>query len=157
MGHVGRIRSVEIGGHVIEDVLATFSTAAENDGSDYDDAMIGFALLRQFNVVFDYPHGRMFLEPNNSYGESQEFNMSGLELRPGHAGLVVRAVMPASPAADAGLREGDVITEINGVPACQYKLWELRALFRMLEQTVKLKYMRGGKEREVAIVLRRLL
>ena len=157
VGHVGRVRRVDIGGYELDDVLANFSTAADCDDSDYDDAMIGFALLKQFNLVFDYPHQRMFLGPNKHYGEAQEFDMSGLELRPGNASLVVRWVVPVSPAAEAGLREGDVITAINGVPARQYRSFELHDLFRKPGNTVTLEYSRDGGKREVTIVLRRLL
>jgi hypothetical protein len=68
VGHVGHIRSFEIGGYKLENVRGNFSTAAENDGTDYDDVMIGFALLEQFHAVFDYPHARVFLSPNKRFG-----------------------------------------------------------------------------------------
>jgi hypothetical protein len=35
-----------------------------NAGGDY--ALLGYDFLKHFNYVFDYPHGRMFMEPNKN-------------------------------------------------------------------------------------------
>jgi S1-C subfamily serine protease len=39
-----------------------------------------------------------------------------LELKPGAQGLVVTSVDPSGPAADAGIRRGDVIEQVNRQP-----------------------------------------
>jgi serine protease Do len=40
----------------------------------------------------------------------------GLSVAPGRSGLEVTGVDPSGPAADAGIREGDVLEEVNGAP-----------------------------------------
>lgn len=154
MGHVGRIRSIKIGTYAIEDVLAEFRSSAQNENTEYDDAMIGFALTKQFNVVFDYPHHRIFLEPNKNFGERIEFDMSGLLLRPARDGLVITDVVPGSPGADAGLQTGDRLTAIDGRPVREYKRWELSELLKERGKKVRITYRRGEKEDSADVKLR---
>jgi hypothetical protein len=157
-GHFGRVRGVRIGGFHVDNVLAGFSAAAEGDSTDFDDAMVGFGLLSQFNVVFDYPHQKMYLEPNERHGVPLEYNMSGLEWKPVRGGgFEVERIIPASPASDAGIEVGDLITRVNGRPINDYKFWELRPVFRQRGATVTLDYSRDGETREAVLVLRRLI
>jgi len=37
--------------------------------SDYVAGTIGAQTLRQFKVIFDYPHREMILEPNDHFGD----------------------------------------------------------------------------------------
>ncbi len=75
---------------------------------------IGQHILRQFNLVFDFPRGKLYLEKSASYGKPDIFNRAGLVLDPDPDNLKVKLVVPGSPAAKAGLVEEDVITLING-------------------------------------------
>lgn len=70
-----------------------------------------------------------------------------------NAGALVGEVTRSSPAADAGLREGDVITEFNG-----RKITSSQQLRLMASQTapgtkVPVKFLRDGKETEVTVKL----
>ena len=44
------------------------------------DGIIGTEILRRYKVIWDYPHSRVVLEPNNRVSEPYEYNMSGLSL-----------------------------------------------------------------------------
>jgi hypothetical protein len=156
-GHTGRVRSVRIGRYKIDNVLAGF-TAPGNDERTDDDAYIGFCLLSRFNVIFDYPGRRMFVEPNSRYSDAFEYGMSGMVLRkgPGETHAIV-TIHPNSPAAEAGLAVGDLITRVNGRPAGEFKSWELQPLFQQKGSTVDLGVSRDGKEWEVSLILRRLI
>jgi predicted aspartyl protease len=75
---------------------------------------IGLRILKQFTITFDYPHGKMYLEKNSNYGKPDIFNRAGLLLNLEPDDLKIETVIPRSPAARAGLAEGDVITQIDG-------------------------------------------
>jgi hypothetical protein len=156
-GHLGRVRRIEIGDYAVEDALAGFVPAA--DGSTaYDEAMIGLGLLSSFNLVFDYPGHRMFLEPNRTYSDPFEYNMSGMWLRPSRDGYwEIEHVLEGSPAIDAGLRAGDKITRINGEPAEAYGFWDLDPMMRQPGGTLELEILRGDESLQVTIVLRRVI
>jgi hypothetical protein len=96
-GHFGRVRSVEIGGHRLDDVLATFSPV-EHGGYENVDVVIGMGIFSRFNIVFDYPGRRMFFEPNRRFEEPFEFNMSGMRLLKARDGAhVIVGTHPDSP------------------------------------------------------------
>jgi len=156
-GHLGRVRSVLVGGYTFDNVLAGFQ-APDGDGRTDDDAYIGFGLLSRFNVVFDYNGKRMFVEPNRRFSEPFEYNMSGMMMRPGAEGaFVVVKVYPGSPADEAGLKRGDLITHIDGEPTAGRKTWDFSPLFLEEGRTLDLGVSSGGEARVVSIVLRRMI
>jgi hypothetical protein len=66
-GYLGHVSRLAIGGYAVENVLTAFKLAGEG-ASVFGDTMIGMPLLQRFNLVFDYFHGRLFLEPNRAFG-----------------------------------------------------------------------------------------
>lgn len=157
MGYVGRLPWIEIGKYTIKDVLVAY--AAEDNGLQaQEEAMIGLGLLSRFNLVFDYSRQRLIIEPNATFGTAFEYDMSGLSMRMGTDGaLDVADVFDDSPAAEAGLRVGDVITRINGRRAGEIDLHELLAVMTQKGKTVKLTARRDGREWDVKLVLRRVI
>ena len=67
-GHKGTAHSVTIAGYELSDVFAGFQ---DPDGrTDNDQAgIIGMSLFQRFKVIFDYPGGRMILEPSGRFTE----------------------------------------------------------------------------------------
>lgn len=156
-GYFGRVCCVEIGGYRLDSVVAGF-VAPEYTGNMYHEAMIGMELMSRFNIIYDYPHQRVFLEPNQTFSDPFEYNMSGLSMRRGRGDyLEILSVHPDSPASDAGLEIGDRVIRINGKEAIKYDVWELRPLLRKEGKTLTLSVLRGNQELEVSIVLRRLI
>jgi hypothetical protein len=116
---------------------------------------IGLHILRQFNVVFDFPHGTMYLEKNSSYGKPDIFNRAGLALDYDPEHLKIKTVFPGSPGAKAGLAEEDVITQIDGKPPTDdsIQIAFTQPVGTVLHLTVK----RGEKTRTVLVVLKDVL
>jgi serine protease Do len=70
-------------------------------------------------------------------------------------GALVASVAPDSPAAGAGLKEGDVITEVNGDPVIGSGALSSRIGLSAPGQTVKLKVWRDGSAHDLSIKLAR--
>ena len=67
-GYLGRIHSLRIGDYVLEDVVTAFTPVAAG-ATVYGNTMIGMPLLERFNLVFDYFHDHLYLEPNRAFQE----------------------------------------------------------------------------------------
>jgi predicted aspartyl protease len=116
---------------------------------------IGLRLLRQFTLVFDYPHGKMYLERNSNYGKPDIFNRAGLVLDPDPDQLTVKTVIPSGPAARAGIAEDDVITQINGRPPDDDTVFS--AFVQPVGTVVHLTVRNGQASRTVSLVLQDIL
>jgi S1-C subfamily serine protease len=72
--------------------------------------------------------------------------------------LLVVTVLPNAPAAAAGIIAGDVITEVNGLPASSVGQAEFGVLTKSSDGTViHLKVVREGIARSVALTLKELV
>jgi hypothetical protein len=124
------------------------------------DGIVGGEILRRFTVTLDYPHKRMLFTPNATLREPFEFDMAGFGFKAASLKfdrILVRYVIPHTPAAEAGLQEGDEIVAVDGRPAPALTIAGLRELFQQPEKRYVLRVRRGGEEREVTIVTRRLV
>ena len=139
---------------------ATLSSGGFEDRADA--GTIGGELLRRFTVTLDYPRDRILLEPNGLFDAPVREDLSGIFLlRAEGAGfdtLVVSAVTPGSPAAEAGVREGDVLLAVDGVPASRLRI---AGVFERLRsgtgETRTLLVERDGTTIEVRLPLRPML
>jgi hypothetical protein len=156
-GYLGRVATVRIGGYEVKDVLAAF-VSKEHSDQTFSEVMIGLGLLSRFNLVFDYSRQRLFVEPNRSFADPFEHDMSGMVLETGEGGYytVVR-VYEDSPARNAGVQKGDRIATINGKPATEVGFWDLRVMMRQKGETVTLVVERGGEKLQIALKLRRVV
>lgn len=156
---VGRAESVRIGGFTLTQPVAAFPSAG-TFGSEGIAGNIGTAILRRFKVVFDYSRKRVHLEPAKNFADPFEFDMSGLGLAsegPSFSVLKVSRVLPGTPAAEAGLRQGDEIVAVGGRPAADMRLAELREHLRRPGQTILFRVRRGAEELDVQLKTRRLV
>jgi len=116
---------------------------------------IGLRILRQFNIVFDGPHGKMYLEKNANYGKPDVFNRAGLVLDNYPAHLKIKTVIPGSPGAKAGLKQDDIITLIDGKPPTDNTM--VSAFTQPVGTVVHLTVRRGSITRTVSLALRQIL
>ncbi len=134
-------------------VLSTDTQGAESSSTVAGN--IGLHILRQFNIVFDAPHGKMYLEKNANFGKPEIFNRAGLMLDPDPENLKIKTVIPRSPGARAGLKEEDVITQIDGKPPTDETLQS--AFTQPVGTVLCLTVRRGTKTHTVSLVLRNIL
>lgn len=156
---IGRLPGLRIGRFEIERPLVLLA----RDGSFAEPGAagnIGCGLLRRFRTIFDYPHGRVLLEPNERFAEPEELDMSGLAFQSGATAsdeLPIERIRAGSPAEEAGLRPGDRLVTIDGRPVAEVGLEQVRALLREDGRERSLAIRRGQERLDVRVRLRRLL
>jgi serine protease Do len=87
------------------------------------------------------------------YGQDVTADMAGLLNQTKAQGVVVAQVEQGSPAAKAGLREGDVILEVNGKPAESYDAFRNQVAMMKPGDEIKLGVAREGKNVQLAVTL----
>ncbi|MFA6945092.1 MAG: PDZ domain-containing protein, partial [Pedobacter sp.] len=135
-GYIGRISSLQLGKYSLNDVIASFP--------DYEDVgarvfsinrngNMGLAILKRFNVVFDYNRSAMYIKPATPLKESFEHDMAGMEISAAGKSferLVITRIEPSSAAEQAGLMKGDEILAINFKAVSEMSLSEIDNMFR---------------------------
>ena len=158
---LGRLHDFAVGKYEARDVIAGFAQPGKNDRADPKIAgTIGGGYLRRFTVVLDYPHQRLYLEPNAHFTDYAEADMSGLAIiarGPGLKTFEITAIMPNTPGAEAGLQKGDIIAGIDDEAAADLSLIAVRDLFRQIGHKYKLLIERNGQTISITIQMRRLV
>lgn len=160
-GRIGRVSRFQFGGFVVEHPVANFSQdAAGDDSDDVTAGIIGSEVLRRFKIIVDYSRKQIILEPNKQFSVAYEFDMSGASLAAGGEGFKifkVRSLIENSPATEADLRVGDIITAINGKLTAKMTLEQIRRMFRQTGKTYKLSVKRNESPLEITFKTRRIV
>ena len=144
----------------MQNPVTTFvpGNSGEEDTTDYA-GLIGAEILRRFKVTIDYSRKQVLLEPNKHFREAYEFDMSGMSLTSGvdFKTFKVRTLIENSPATEAGLRIGDIITAIDGKSTAKLTLEEIRRMFRQERRRYSLSIKRGESLFPLKLKTRRLI
>jgi hypothetical protein len=157
---IGRPKEIQIGPHTIEGAVAAFSPSPAGPSGSEIAGAIGGGILKRFSVVFDFAHQQLILTPNLRMHELEEEDKSGLSIvakGPGWKQFEIDAILPGTPAANAGIKTGDVIAGIDEDPSADLTLIQVRELFRQPDHKYKLTIERGGQTLQVSFQTRRLL
>lgn len=162
-GYRSRIDKLIIGKYIFDDVSCSFPDSSSIAYSEeYDikgrNGSIGGELMRRFHVIFDYPNKQILLRKNRFFKDDFNFNMAGFDAEAPYGLLpiyTVKFVREKSPAAESGLKEGDMIVRINGLDASNYKLSEIYNMTHgRAGRKIRLKINRNGKILKIKIKLR---
>lgn len=110
----GWLRNLTLGSFVVQTPKVIFHPV-KSWGEGRISGVLGAGTLRMFDVIFDYPHGQLWLKPNSQFDQLRRAGIGlGLAADPidFHRVLVGR-VEPKSEAEKAGLRRGDIILAIG--------------------------------------------
>lgn len=154
---VGRLAAITIGPYSVRNPAVALSRDTEGSFARPGIGVnLGGSFLHRFTVTVDYAHGQITLEPNAQYSDAFPFDASGLVLvaeGTDFSQFVVRAIIPASPAAEAGIREGDRIS----LGGRRFTLDGLRRKLSAAGQTITLRVTSGGATRTLKLKLRALI
>ena len=158
---LARADSLQLGTFVIvhPDVALSIATRGSTADPSYDGA-IGAEVLRRFKVIFDYSQNQVILERTSVADEPFDADMSGASLGAGGPDFkvfTVEHILENSPMFESGVREEDVIIAINGRPASEYTLDQLRQMLKKDGQEYQLSIQRGTQKLQLKVVLRRLI
>jgi hypothetical protein len=156
----GRISALRFGSLELDSPIAALhgdSSGVLSSGGTFD-GNVGGEILRHFTVYLDYPHSRMFLEPNSSFAEPFEIDMTGMGFTPARKpdGRVAW-VLPNTPATSAGIQPGDIVLAVDGQELDERVFVELLKRSRRPDERIGLKVRRGTESMTVTLVTRRLI
>ena len=102
---------------------------------------------------------KIWLEPGAKYGEREGFTRFGAQIAKHGDRMVVGQLLAKSPAADAGLREGDEVVTIDGRPVASLDPDQLEQRFERgkVGEKVVVELRRDDKPKKVTVKLRDLL
>jgi predicted aspartyl protease len=118
---------------------------------------IGGQLLGRCRVTFDYARKRVVFEPGPEFDARFEADMLGATLTRVTGGFTVRWVGADTPALEAGLEIGDLVTHVDGQATEKVDTASLRKRFQREGREVRLRVMRGAVGFERTVTLRRLI
>ena len=153
LGHI-QLGPFKINAPIVGLSIDTVGSMAAED----NDGPIGNEIMRRFKVTIDYSRQRLMLEPNSHLSEPFESDMSGISIDAQGKDcriFKVEDVTEKSPAADAGILNGDEIVAIDGKPANQFTSSRIEKLLMQDGAVRSLTLRRDGKIRLATIKLRR--
>ncbi|AMR29149.1 hypothetical protein A0257_20005 [Hymenobacter psoromatis] len=164
-GSLGRVATMQLGHYRLPQVLTSFpdSTQVHERLSGTErlrNGSIGYEVLKRFTTVIDYPHHQLLLRPTATLREPFEHDMCGLDLLatgPDYRRYLVQRVVPGSPAASAGIAEGEELLSVNFLPINVLSLTDLSHLLHSQDGRVLLLLLRrhDGELHTTSIRLKR--
>lgn len=158
-GYVMRGKMLTIGPVKLPDVVTSLSLQTRGSFAQPTyQGNVGGKILKHFVVTFDYANHTMYLkslQPGSLTGIGA-YDRAGMWINEAKDGMQVMDVTAHGPAGQAGIRIGDVVTEVDGKPATAIHVYDLRdrlshdAPGTVVHFTVR----RDGKVHAVAVTLR---
>jgi aspartyl protease/PDZ domain-containing protein len=128
----GHIDALDLGGLKVTNIPINMSVNTTGAYASKNFAgTVGESIYRRYHVFLDYPHERVILLPTNAVNDPFPERMTyGLSILASGADLhtyTIVSVRPGSQAEKDGFQKGDIVTALDGKPAAQFTLAELRA------------------------------
>lgn len=159
VGYSGKIDRFRFGKTNFENLVTSFQ--APDSWLDEDEiireGIIGNYLLDQFRVVFDFPASKLLLKPLKRKLKPLSYDKSGLIIYAfgkDFRNYYIHHVIPGSPAAEAGILKGDVLTHLGIWPSRFYSLNGINNKFSGRDKDVTLTITRSGIKKQVRFTLR---
>ena len=154
-GNVLKLGPFEIKGPVVEYATDKGGAFAQADLA----GNIGAGILKRYIVTLDYNHSKMYLKPGAAIADLDTFDRAGLWINEDGHGFKVVDITKGAPAEAAGLKDGDIITAVDGKAAKDIHLYELRERLRNEAPgtVVTFQVKDGSGSKDVKVTLRDLI
>ena len=116
--------------------------------------LIGNDILRRFNVIFNYSKRDIYMVPNSHIRDQFDYAYSGLEIYYIDGKIEIGSVSENSPAANAGIKERDVVIAVNNDFSQNFNKYKSAILASNTK--VRLILQREGKLIEVDLKVRNI-
>ena len=163
-GYLGRIKGFTLGEFEFENIITSFQnldSAFINNPINFRNGIIGNQILSRFEMIIDYNKQKLYLKPITKYNKSFKVDRSGLVIfayGPKLNQYIVQDVLADSPASNLGIKKGDLITKINGIPTSILDLHHVSSRFyKKAGKTITLQISRNGQISKKNIILRDLI
>lgn len=153
-----RLPELRLGPLTLHAPIAELDTSSATTDNPRLAGVLGLEALRRFNLVLNQRYASLYLEPNRHMADAFETDMSGMRLNASTTGkIVVTAVTPGSPAAEAHLEVGDALVEMEGRPLTAINLGSVVDALRSTPGATVHLTLEGNKPRKVILRLKRML
>lgn len=152
----GRLQQLKIGNLAVQNLPVSLSVNTKGAyASKNFSGTVGQTIYSRYHVFLDYAHQRVILEPtpeaSKPIPDRQTFGLTILASGADLHQFTVASVRPASPAEKQGFKKGDVVAGIDGKPAAQFTLHELRDWLSHAGQHHELEIDRGGTKSQIPV------
>jgi hypothetical protein len=159
-GTLARLGSITLGGATLDTPIVQLCTGSSGlEASTVFDGIIGADILSRFDVCIDYGGGRLFLNPGPTTFAPFAADASGLTFKTADNDpevFSIAHVVAGSPAAQAGIRVGDVVVSVNSRPVSEHDLQSLKKAMQGSGEAC-LNLQRDNAAREICFQLRALI
>lgn len=164
-GYMGRIEGLKVDKYELEGIITSFpedsSLVLPAQARTMHHGNIGGSVMKRFRVVFDYANQKMYIKKNRLFRKDFEYNMSGMELiatGPLLSILYIAKITKDTPAAHAGLKEGDMVISVNGRRPPELDLGVYSSLVNSRPgKRIRIKVLRNGQLLKKSFRLERVL
>ena len=117
--------------------------------------VIGNDILERFTVWLDYSDQITVLQPNSSAEDPFWPDRSGMQMSPDDKrALVVKIVIPGTPAAKAGIRPGDIIESVGGESASADNIEHILSLLKGADgKKIEIEFDHNGEKKSATLEL----
>jgi PDZ domain len=126
---------------------------------DNQDCVLGLAALGRLDFVVDGPHNAAYLRARTSRPRPYSYNHLGAVFTAtmDHRDEFLAWVIPESPAYEAGIRNGDILLQVDGIHATTWSETWLHKFELPAETRLRFLLQRNGTNFETVATLRNIL
>lgn len=151
--------ALDLGAFTLNGVPVTESAPTQSDGFPHFRATLGMAALARLDLIVDRQHNVAYVHPKTTRAPAYDHNRLGAVFAPDDTagGKLVAKVLPGSPAAVAGVQDGDVLLKINRDDYSSDPPGANGKLYRSAGTKLHLTLDRNGQTTNITAVLHELV